>query len=39
MRLGTTLVASAALVALSLGSAQAAEVKKIGLAEQLARKA
>jgi ribose transport system substrate-binding protein len=32
MRLGTTLVASAALVALSLGSAQAAEVKKIGLA-------
>ena len=32
MRLNATLVASAALIALSLGSAQAAEVKKIGLA-------
>jgi ribose transport system substrate-binding protein len=32
MRLNRTLIASAALIALSLGSAQAAEVKKIGLA-------
>jgi ribose transport system substrate-binding protein len=32
MRLNRTLVASAALIALSLGSAQAADVKKIGLA-------